>query len=271
MLPTISVIIPCYNSGNYLMEAIESVKKSSHKYSYEIVITNDGSTDKQTLLLLKELSQQGYLVLHQENRGPASARNTAINNSKGEYLLFLDADNKIKDSYIDKAVDILNSNEAIGVVYANPTYFGNIIKERVFVTRTFNIRDLIAENYIDMCSIVRKKVWESISGFDEKRVLIGHEDWDFWIRTSKLGWKFFYLNEELFYYRINNNSLISTIINNKKYQDVFKYIYEKHHDLVFKYYRELNEESKQYKNDKNRPLHSLFKFSIKKYLNKKNV
>ncbi len=108
MSPIISIIIPVYNSGNYLRETLESVRNYTGKSIYEIIIVNDGSTDNDTLELLNQLQNEGYSIIDQENKGPAAARNNGVECSRGKYLLFLDSDNRIKPSYIDKGIGILD-------------------------------------------------------------------------------------------------------------------------------------------------------------------
>jgi glycosyltransferase involved in cell wall biosynthesis len=105
-MPKVSIIIPCYNHGKYIMDAISSVEKIEDKNLYELIIINDGSTDEYTNTLLKELSDKGYYVIFQENKGLATSRNNAIAISKGEYILPLDADNKIRPEYIYKGINI---------------------------------------------------------------------------------------------------------------------------------------------------------------------
>src|SRR4051812_30462131 len=99
--PVVSIIIPCYNSGKYLPEALDSISAYPDKGMYEVIIINDGSTDELTLSLLNNLQQNGeHIVLHQENKGPAAARNAGVKMAKAPYLLFLDSDNKIESNYI---------------------------------------------------------------------------------------------------------------------------------------------------------------------------
>src|SRR4051812_30684422 len=117
MHPIISIVIPCYNSGQFLPDAIESVRSYNGKHSYEIIIVDDGSTDEATLTLLEGLSVDSCVVLHQPNKGPAAARNTAIRHSKGEYILFLDSDNKIRPEYIDEGIKALENDKKAGVAY----------------------------------------------------------------------------------------------------------------------------------------------------------
>ena len=172
--PDVSVIIPCYNAGAFLQEAVNSVYEYCKKYSYEIIITNDGSTDPQTVVILNELSLKTCTVLHQENRGPAAARNTAVKASSGEYLFFLDSDNKARKGYIDKGIEVLKANNDVGVVYGKPFFFGENAKPR-FYTKAFDFDCLLFDNYIDTCTVIRRKVWDDVGGFDEARVLYRNE------------------------------------------------------------------------------------------------
>lgn len=270
MFPVISVIIPCFNSGRYLSDALNSVKEAHHNDTYDVIIINDGSTDLQTLTLLAQLQTEGYTILHQENKGPAAARNAGIRFSKGKYLLFLDSDNKIRSDYMNKGIEILNAFPEVGIVYSNPSFFGDSSEPR-FITSDFDMYKLLDANYIDMCSVITKKVFEEIGFFDEERLIIGHEDWEFWIRAYSAGWKFHYINETLFDYRITRDSLIKQASHPEKFQDTLHYIYSKHLDLFVLHYKKLYLRSHYYQNDQKKPFRSLAKFLYLKYFSKSKV
>lgn len=232
----ISVIIPCFNSGLFLKEAIESVR-NSEKTKFEIVLVNDGSTDGFTLTLLEEFERKGIKVIHQANQGPAAARNKGVIHSASEYLLFLDSDNKIKTDYLTLAKDILDSSRDIGVVYSKASFFGELSdSEDRFLSRDFSKDSLLAGNYIDMCSIVRRVVFDEVGGFDEHKDLIGWEDWDFWIRISQTDWKFHFIDQELFEYRVRNESLMGTSDQIRK-EKMLQYLGMKHGYLIHNRYR----------------------------------
>lgn len=90
MRPFFSVIVPCYNSGIYLRDAIESIRCQTFK-DYEIILVNDGSTDQTTLEIIETL-EKSITVIHQTNQGQGFARNQAIERAQGEFLAFLDSD-----------------------------------------------------------------------------------------------------------------------------------------------------------------------------------
>jgi len=90
----VSIVVPCFNDGRFLGDAIESAE-ANQSGNYEIIIVNDGSTDAGTLELLKTIESRGHQVIHQENRGLGFSRNVGIAAARGAYILPLDADNRI--------------------------------------------------------------------------------------------------------------------------------------------------------------------------------
>jgi glycosyltransferase involved in cell wall biosynthesis len=200
----LSVVIPCYNQGEYLLEAIASVE-ACLDLVYEIVIVNDGSTDPVTVNVMRYLKEQGYSILNQENQGLSSARNNGIEKSQGRYILALDADNKIRPDYITKGIDVLDHNPDVGVVYGKPEWFGE--GQRSWeIPEKFDAGRLILGNYIDACAVFRKSLWEDCGGYDSN-MLLGWEDWDLWLSALERGWKFHYIPEVLFDYRVRIGSM----------------------------------------------------------------
>ena len=227
----ISVVIPCYNHGKFLGDAVDSVLQSDFK-DYEIIIVNDGSTDPLTLRVFRDLDQrfsdnQTVTILQQENLGLSSARNAGIHRAAGEYILPLDADNKIRPHYLRKAVEVLDQNSDVGIVYAYANLFGE--KKGVWTFPVFDARKLLIENFVEACSVFRKKIWEECNGYDPAMV-IGYEDWDFWICAMEKGWKFHLIQEVLFDYRVRKNSMASGCNIPENHRQVIKYICEKHRD-----------------------------------------
>lgn len=262
----VSVIMPCYNSGSYLLEAIQSIKDNIEIANYEIIIIDDGSTDTKTITIIKALKDEPNLItLSQINKGPAAARNAGIDIAKGIYLLFLDSDNKIRKTYVNKAISAFSKDSSLGVVYANPIIFGNVTEERIYKSRSFDFAFLFTGNYIDMCSVVKKAAIDEVGGFDEN--MIGLEDWELWIRLAKQDWKFYFLDEDLFEYRITETSLSEAVNDNFFVNST--YIYKKHIDLFSKFYKELYYNNLFYDDDKKKPFKSFLKFSYNRYLNKK--
>src|SRR3989344_7713115 len=98
--PVISVIVPCYNYGKYLEQAIESILAQTF-LDYEIVVVDDGSTDQLTKDVLRTIKYFGVRVIRTGNRGLAAARNLAIKQANGEFIVPLDADDKIQPEFLE--------------------------------------------------------------------------------------------------------------------------------------------------------------------------
>lgn len=225
MNPRISIIIPCYNHGQYVREAISSVEKCTDKSLYEIIIVNDGSTDAFTIEEMGRLANDGYHVINQVNQGLGRTRNNGIKAAKGEYILPLDSDNRIRPEYIYESIKILDAHPEIAMVYGDARFFGD--KDKRHVIGEFNLQNMMVENQIDACAVYRKSVWEAVGGYDEKMPIMGYEDWDMWMNMIFKNYKFQYVPEILFDYRVLGNSMLRSIsVQNKK--KLFRYMDEKY-------------------------------------------
>jgi glycosyltransferase involved in cell wall biosynthesis len=228
----VSIIIPCYNQGQYLDDALHSIAAVNTPHSLEIIIVDDGSTDEETIKKLGELTIKGYSVIRQQNRGLGAARNTAIKAATGTYIIPLDCDNKIHENYLTTAIDILNTGE-YDVVYGDKEYFGN--QQKRIAVGAFNLDRLLRANYIDACAVYRRSVWLKVGGYDENMPAMGNEDWDLWIAASLAGSRFYYLPKVCFYYRITSQSMRLNVTN-PAFEANKKYIIQKHAEYFYSFY-----------------------------------
>ena len=202
----VSIVIPCYNHGVMLRESLASVEEVRNANLLEVIIVDDGSSEAQTTRILDEATKAGYSVVSQPNRGPGAARNTGIRLAKGEFILPLDSDNRLRDVYLDEGVSLLRRNPSVGVVYADAEFFGE--KSGRWHVPDFNLLSLARTNFIDTCALYRKKLWEEVGGYDEQIVCWGVEDWDFWLRVASHGGSFVHLPKIGFDYRVRKNSMV---------------------------------------------------------------
>ena len=209
LLPSVSIIIPCYNQGHYLKDALSGFDPGNE--DYEIIIVNDGSG--QGLNEIDHFRAQGFTILDQANAGLAAARNTGIAHARGQYIMLLDADNKVEAVFIKAAAAILDTDPDVAVVYSDALYFGS--KTGPWKVGEFNLQKLMIANYIDACAMVRKSVFEELGGYDTemKNIKSGWEDWEMWLRIAFSGKKFRYWPEIGFHYRVDNGSMIGDIKN----------------------------------------------------------
>ncbi len=119
----VSVVIPCFNHGEFLPEAVGSVT-NIERDDIELIVVDDGSTDERTRKEMDTLCAHGTKVIRQENKGLAAARNVGILASQGEYLFPLDADDRLRSGWIDRGIGILDSDPQVGVVYGDAQCFG---------------------------------------------------------------------------------------------------------------------------------------------------
>lgn len=210
--PRVSVIIPCYNQGMYLKEAITSIQQQTYR-SFEVVVVNDGSTDSETLSILEKFSQQGVTVYNTENRGLAAARNYGILHSSGEFILPLDADDRIARDYLELAVGELERDAQVGIVYGLVEFFGE--RSGIWSQAEFSPSHLLYENMIVASAVFRRVDWEHVGGYRES-MRYGWEDWDFWLSLVGCGRRVVKIPKVMFYYRIRSDSMTQTLTKSRK-------------------------------------------------------
>jgi len=198
----VSVVIPCFNAGQYLNEAVQSALGQTWT-DLEVVIVDDGSTDADTLRLLETVHWPRTRIFHQSNAGPAAARNRAIEEARGEYILPLDADDTIEPRYVEKAVGVLDSRPDVGCVYCKAMKFG--AEEGPWDLPPYRLAELAVDNVIFVTALFRKDDWRKIGGFDQD-LRHGVEDYDFWVKMIASGKDVVQLDEYLFNYRVQEKS-----------------------------------------------------------------
>lgn len=108
----VSVIIPVYNSEKFIKETIKTVQNQTYK-NYELIVVNDCSTDNSKKIIEEEIKKDNKIKLInlKENSGVAIARNTGIDNAKGKYIAFLDADDLWEKEKLEKQIEFMSKNE----------------------------------------------------------------------------------------------------------------------------------------------------------------
>lgn len=213
----VSVIIPCFNQFEYLMEAIQSVLNQTywqqgdeHSPSIEIIVLDDASTTGQSKLTPEDwfwLTHNEHIVyaLHKSNQGLSTARNSAIRIATGEYILPLDADDKIAPTCIEKMVRLAEGYDIVSSYLETFGDYTRVSKPPL----SFTYSELKMANRINCCSLFKKTMWERLGGYDEK-MLDGYEDWDLWARSMKAGYTIGVIPEILFYYRKHGHTMLSS-------------------------------------------------------------
>ena len=228
----VSIIIPCYNQGIYIREAISSVKAQTYS-PIEILIVNDGSDDAETKTILDELTGEEYTVINIKNSGVSVARNTGIAAAKGEYILPLDADDKIGPEYIAKAVEVLAKNAVVKLVYCDCEYFG----EQTGLTPEppFSMEGMLSRNIIFNAALMRKNEFLQSGGYDPA-FLQGWEDWDLWLKYIHSENQVYKIPGVHFFYRLKQGSR-NELVKEQRLQDCEQQLFKKHIDLFLAHYK----------------------------------
>lgn len=236
MIPKISIIIPCYNSGATLEETLRSVLNQDFS-DWEAIIVNDGSTDRTEVIALEWTEIDSRFQYHSKsNEGLCKTRNFGIASAKGDYILPLDSDNLVDEYFCKYATVILDKNSSIGVVHGNAEFFGE--KTGLWEIGEFKMETMLIDNYIDACAVYRKELWKQVGGYDENLPFEGLEDWELWLAFGAINVRFFYLKKITFKYRVSKNSMIAVFTKEmaeitreyivKKYSSLYRYHYCKY-------------------------------------------
>jgi glycosyltransferase involved in cell wall biosynthesis len=227
----VTVVIPCFNHDRYIEETIRSVAQSTYS-PIEIIVVNDGSTDQSEAVVGSLQNQFPNLkYFNQKNVGPAAARNLGISEAKGEFILPLDADDLISPDYIEKAIDILDNQLDVKLVYCGAEFFGN--RTGKWKLPGFSRKLLARENMIFCSAIYRKSDWVSTGGYSTEMTW-GWEDWEFWISLLKNGGEVIKLPFTGFYYRVKKGSRRKSTNRDAKRKTV-ELLNLKHKEFIYSY------------------------------------
>lgn len=194
----LSIIIPVYNAIPLLNRCLDSIFNQATKYSYEVILVDDGSTDN-SVEVIKERKEPNIILFQQQNTGPSAARNKGIEVAQGRYSTFLDADDYWEKDFIEKTVSFLDMHKdcvAVNVAQRHLTVSGSfeIPTCHKEYNEAFVLDDFFSfwATYMHVCTgsvVIRKEVVDSINGM--RRDLRITEDLEFWAMVSTYGrWGF---------------------------------------------------------------------------------
>lgn len=229
-----SIIIPCYNQESYIAETIDSVIKQTNK-DWECIIVDDGSSDNSLEVITSKTTKDNrFKIFSIKNEGVAFARNLAIQEAKGDFILPLDGDDKIHEQYLELALDYFDKNPETDLLYCNAEYFG--AKKGVWLLPEYSYSFLMNGNCI-FCSAIykRKDFIHKTTGYDQE-LKYGYEDWEFWLQLLNESSKVVKLPKVLFYYRQHQISRNTSVLEKDKLNVTLKHIYGKHFKTFFEYY-----------------------------------
>ena len=221
--PLISVIVPCYNYGHFISDALESVLAQTYE-NWECIVVDDGSIDKTKEVVTRYESKDSRIkYVYQRNQGLAASRNLGISLSKGAYIQFLDADDQIESRKLQFQSNVLEDAVDIDIVYGSVRFFetasiedrpsrinesGDSRSNQLSGSGDAILRSLIQYNLMVVnAPLIRSNVLKAVGDFDGE--VKGIEDWDYWIRCATKGFRFqyFYSDQTDALVRFHPNSM----------------------------------------------------------------
>lgn len=228
--------MPCYNMGEYIEEAVESLRNQTFK-NFTVVIADDASPDKKTVEILKNLDLPSNMtvVFEEENLGLSGIRNKYMRQFNTTYVFSFDPDDILRANFLEKCVDYLEKHPKKAAVATWLDRFGvesgvSKLSEELATLPAM----LITNNYLGSC-LLRKEVFTQVDGYDTTSVVYGAEDYDFWLSALEKGWSLGVIPEPLFRYRRLANSSSSQSARPEKAVKWRRYIVEKHSALYQQY------------------------------------
>jgi glycosyltransferase involved in cell wall biosynthesis len=241
--PQVTVVIPCFNHGRFVAEAVRSCLAQKDA-DVHVVVVDDGSSDGTSPALCDaciRLDPQRVRVIRQENRGLPAARNTGARLASTEFLTFLDADDWLEDTFVSKLHAAIRAEEDAGrggdVAYA-------YCQERLvgLGTGIWRVPDfdpvlMMLTNIHPVTTLIRRERFVESGGFNESMTK-GYEDWDLWLGFVERGWRGVRVREPLFVWRRHSHAtMIMRVIHD--HERLYASIMQQHAALYARHASEL--------------------------------
>jgi len=221
--PLLSIIVPVYNVEPYLVDCLESIINQSFE-DFELILIDDGSTDYSGHIIDNyAIKDKRIVVIHQKNQGLSGARNAGLDLAKGEYITFVDSDDKIQEDTYKKNMEVLLKDFNIDALqFPTSGFFDNtkIVYNKIFVGESDVFTNWWEGNILNfsMCNkIFHNKIFSNI------RYPIGHvfEDYFLVVELSNIIKKIYISNKGCYFYRVREGSISSGVYSLNKNLDLF--------------------------------------------------
>jgi glycosyltransferase involved in cell wall biosynthesis len=195
--PRVSVIVPVFEGGELLDEALASVRAQSFT-DYELLLVDDGSREPATLAALERAERGGARVERRAHAGVTHARNHGLACSSGDYVCFFDADDRMGPRLLERTVARLDADDGLAFASFWIRLFGD--ESWLWQPEACDLRALLLECTVATAAVARRAAVEAVGGFDPA-MESGHEDWDLWLGIVAQGGRGEIVREVLFEYR----------------------------------------------------------------------
>lgn len=234
----ISIIVPCYNIGDYLSETLDCLIRQTVQ-DWECIIINDGSTDHTHEIAMSYVKKdRRFQYIKQENQGLSASRNKGLQNAKGEFIQFLDADDLLGSDKFENQLAAFRKNRKSDIIYSEYLCFRNKNINNVWTYSRVLIKGSPLKDFIlnwerDLsipihCFLYRRSCFSRWGQFDE--TLPNHEDWDIHIRFAIAGARYTMIPGRTAFYRIREHSMARNLLGMARGREL---VINKHGDDIF--------------------------------------
>lgn len=243
----VSIVMPCYNAGAYIAQALKAISEQTYT-NWELIAVDDcgpkDGTEEIVLAFAKKYSaNQIRFIKHDINKGVSAARNTGIKNAKGAFIALLDPDDFWTPQHLEKAISTFNTNKEL-YFFSSLAYLFNDDKPSEVIgvegykdwemnsfPAILSIRNAIPNS----SAVLRTEVFSKVGLYDENPDIQHVEDYDLWLRILSNNLEIFILTEPTIYYRKHSNAATSNNLRMQKSKLTFA---KKHQDWLALYQRE---------------------------------
>lgn len=229
----VTIVVPVYNHCQYLAECLDSVVGQT-VHDWEAVVVDDGSTVGDPSAIVQETGDERIRLLrHDRNKGLAAARNTGIRESSGDYILPLDADDRLAATFLEETLEALTARARCDAVFTDFLAFG--FRSGRLPYRVRDVKALLRDQWIPGAgAMFARRLWETTGGYCEADALRhGNEDWEFWLSVAEHGLRATHVPRPLYCYRQHAESMVTRL----HYHDYLtrEFIYDRHRALFDRY------------------------------------
>ncbi len=207
--PIISAIVPVFNKGKYLVEAIESLRQQRYP-NMEVIVVDDGSTDDSPQVisgLSAQFPELNITTYRKSNGGASDARNFAVKKARGLFMVNMDADDIMVPGFLHEALSLISSDGA-DVVYSDLELFGDRTGE--WIPNPFDPYFIRYDNCVPALAVYRRELWEKVGGYNVSMPF--NEDWNFFVAMTRFNARFRKVPRKAFRYRQTGTGLYHSFI-----------------------------------------------------------
>lgn len=217
----VTAVVPCFDYGEWLEEAVDSLL-AQEGGAPRVIVVDDGSSDPATLRVLDALPAKVELI-RQANAGLSAARNTGMAAAESEFVIALDADDRLPPGALRSLKSAFAADPDLGWSYGVTRFFGEWEGEMAFPA--YDPWRMLYRHIIGPVGLTRRKLWEDVGGYDPA-FAAGYEDWDFWLGAIARGWRAAKVDEVTFEYRRHGETMLAGT--RRRYHEIYRRLRHKH-------------------------------------------